>query len=676
MALTFARAVLPAWPGWRHLPRETRDTLFLLGVIAWTVLPHLPRLPLWCSLLTAAMLLWRARLALAQAPLPPRWIVFVLLVAVGAATAWSHRTLLGKEAGVTLVVAMMALKTLELRARRDAFVVFFLGFFVVLTQFLQSQSISVAAAMLVAVWGLLTALVLAHMPAGQPAIAQAGRLAARTALLGAPIMALLFLLFPRIGPLWGVPQDTVATSGLSDTMQLGNVAALALDDSIALRLRFAGAPPPRSALYLRGPVLGTFDGREWRRSERGATRGAELRVAGPALRYEMTLEPLRLTTLPLLEMTREAPAIQGMALRRRADGQWLAERPITQRLRFAAEAHLDFQHGPLGADASLREFTALPEGYNPRMLAWAAQLRRDAPDADAPALAQAVVAHIERGGYVYTLEPGIYGRDAIDEFWFDRKLGFCEHYAAAFVVALRAMGVPARVVTGYQGADTAAVDGWLIVRNSYAHAWAEYWQAGIGWVRADPTAAAAPDRIGTSRSLAAPPGVVAGAISAFAPTLLAQLRSGWELLNNRWNQWVLDYSRGRQLDLLQRLGLRSPGWEDLALLLIGSLVTLALAGAGWAAWDRHRQDPWARLQSRLQRELRRAGVDASAHEPLRTLAARLRAQCGEAGAQLATQLDALDRARYGPHAARRPPRDWWPGFRAAARTLAATRTAR
>jgi len=668
----------PAWPGWRHLPRETRDTLFLLGVIAWTVVPHVPRLPWWCSLMTAAMLAWRALLALRNAPLPPRWLVVVLLVAVGALTLLSHRTLLGRDAGVTLVVAMMALKTLELRARRDAFVVFFLGFFVVLTQFLQSQSIAVAAAMLVSVWGLMTALVLAHMPAGRPAIAQAGRLAARTALLGAPVMALLFLLFPRIGPLWGVPQDTAATTGLGERIVLGDVAELALDDSVALRLRFDGAPPPRPALYLRGPVLGAFDGREWRRSERGAmtARAGELRVDGPALRYEMTLEPLRLATLPLLEMTPAMPPIEGLALRRRADGQWVADRPITQRLRFTTEAHVAFEHGPRASDASLREFVALPEGYNPRMLAWGAQLRAARPGADARALAQAVVEHLERGGYVYTLEPGVYGRDAIDEFWFDRKLGFCEHYAAAFVVAMRAMGVPARIVTGYQGADPTLQDGWLVVRNSYAHAWAEYWQPGAGWLRADPTAAAAPDRIGVSRSLAAPPGAVAGAIAAIAPGLLARLRSGWELVNHRWSQWVLDYSRGRQLDLLREFGLRHPGWEDLALLLIGSLVALALAGAGWAAWDRHRQDPWSRLRARVQRELRRRGVDAAPHEALRTLAARLRDVHGDAAHAPAARLDALDRLRYGPAAARRPPRDWWPGFRASLRDTAMRRAPR
>ena len=166
----------------------------------------------------------------------------MLVVAIGL-TCWSYRTLLGKEPGVTLAVALMALKTLELRARRDAFVVFFLGFFIILTHFLYSQSLPVAVAMLVSVWGLLTAVVLAHMPVGQPSLKQAGGLAARTALLGAPVMALLFLLFPRIGPLWGVPQDGISKTGLSNTMRMGSMTEVARDDSIAMRLRFDGPAP-------------------------------------------------------------------------------------------------------------------------------------------------------------------------------------------------------------------------------------------------------------------------------------------------------------------------------------------------------------------------------------------------------------------------------------------------
>jgi protein-glutamine gamma-glutamyltransferase len=668
-----ASRLLPAWPGWRRLPREARDTLFLLGVIAWTVLPHVPRLPLWCSVFAGVVLLWRARLAVVNAPLPSRRLVVLVLVLVGLLTLWSHRTLLGKEAGITMVVAMMALKTLELRARRDAFVVFFLGFFVVLTQFLNSQSMLVAAAMVVSIWGLLTALVLAHMPVGQPAIAQAGALAARAALLGAPVMALLFVLFPRIGPLWGVPQDASAKTGLSNSMSLGAVAELAKDDSVALRLKFEGTPPPLSAMYLRGPVLANFDGRDWKRSESSGTRGsrpqAEPRLSGPALRYEMTLEPLRLTTLPLLEMSPAsqelAPRIEGFNVVRRDDGQWVTDRPIAERLRFSAQAQLTFQHGPRSYVPALQEFLALPPGFNPRTLAWAQRMRADErhANADARELAQALLAHIRQGGFSYTLEPGTYGRDAIDEFWLDRKLGFCEHFAASFVVVMRAMGVPARVVTGYQGADPTLVDGYMIVRNSYAHAWAEYWQSGIGWVRIDPTAAVAPDRIGASRSLAPPPGLVAGALSAMSPTLLAHLRDGWEALNNRWNQWVLSYSRGQQLDLLKRLGVSSPSWEDLAYLLIGALSGLSILGAAWAWWDRNRQEPWARLQSQVQRALQGLGIEAGAHDPPRRLAQAVRQRLGDAGQPLAALLETLELQRYGRNALRHPSAAWMHQFR-------------
>ena len=294
MSGKLVRLALPQWPGWSHLPREARDTLFLLFVIAWTVLPHASHLPLWCTLLTLVVLLWRVRLALNNAALPGRWVLVAVLLLAAVLTFWSYRTLLGKEPGVTLAVVLMALKTLELRARRDAFVVFFLGFFLILTHFLYSQSLLVAAAMLVSVWGLLTALVLAHMPVGQPSLRQAGRLAARTALLGAPIMALMFVLFPRVGPLWGVPQDGLSSTGLSNSMRMGSLSKVALDDSIALRLRFEGTFPAPETLYFRGPVLSAFDGTEWRPAPPALMlppqRRRNLRVEGPPVRYEMTLE--------------------------------------------------------------------------------------------------------------------------------------------------------------------------------------------------------------------------------------------------------------------------------------------------------------------------------------------------------------------------------------------------
>ena len=666
---------LPRWPGWSRLPREGRDTLFLLGVIAWTVLPHLSHLPAWCVALTTVVLAWRAALAIGNGALPSRWLLVVVLAVAAGLTYMSFRTLLGKEPGVTMAVVLMALKTLELRARRDAFVVFFLGFFLVLTHFLYSQSLPVAAAMLVSVWGLLTALVLAHMPVGQPSLKQAARLAGRTAALGAPIMLLMFLLFPRIGPLWGVPQDGLSSTGLSDRMRMGTVAEIAQDDRIALRIRFDGEVPPPETLYFRGPVLSRFDGTEWRTLTPSfpprLQPQAELRVSGAPLRYEMTLEPLRLPTLPLLEASPSTPQIEGFRVRGTPDLQWLIDRPVVERLRFRAEAHPRFQHGPLQPVLGLQDYVDLPPGFNPRTLAWAAELRRDPALARAGAreLAQHLMKHIREGGFSYTLAPGEYGRNAIDEFWFDRKEGFCEHFAAAFVVLMRALDVPARVVTGYQGADPLPMDGFYIVRQSAAHAWAEYWQAGVGWVRADPTSAVAPDRISRSLRLLPAPGLVAGALDTMSPALLQQLRGAWEGLNNRWNQWVLNYSRGQQFDVLKELGFVSPDWQDLAKLLVISLSTLALAGAAWAWWDRHRIDPWMRQREALLRTLRRLGVPATVQDAPGALARRVRERHGAAGEPLAALLDTLQAQRYGRQARRHPDASLTRSFAAAARGL-------
>jgi hypothetical protein len=334
------------------------------------------------------------------------------------------------------------------------------------------------------------------------------------------------------------------------------------------------------------------------------------------------------------------------------------------RLRVIAVAHTQFAQGPLRALPDAGDYLRLPAGYNPRTLAWAAELREQPAymNASASALARALLQHVRTGGFSYTLAPGTYGdaagHDAIDEFWLDRKAGFCEHFAASFVFVMRAMGVPARVVTGYQGTDPSPVDGYYIVRQSHAHAWAEYWQPGRGWLRADPTAAVAPQRIVYSRSLPPRLGLVAGALNTMSPTLLAQLRQNWEAINNRWNQWVLNYSRTQQFDLMRNLGVGSPSWEDLALLLLQVLVGISAAGAVWAWWDRRRIDPWTRLHARVRRTLDELGVPTAAHEAPRTLAQAVRVRRGSAGDALAALLDELDRLRYARGGRRLPDAAW------------------
>ena len=648
----------------RPLPRDSRDTLFMLGVIAWVVLPQVSHLPLWCSLLSGAVMLWRGWLAVTLRPLPARWWLWLLLVLTVGATLFTHKTLLGRDAGLTLIVVLLALKTLELRARRDAFVVFFLSFFMMLSNFFFSQSLLTAGAMLIALLGLLTALVNAHMPVGKPPLLQAARIAGSMTLLGAPIMVLLFLLFPRLAPLWGVPSDAMSgRSGLSATMQVGNIASLALDDSIAMRIRFEGAPPRQSDLYFRGPVLSSFDGRSWQPLRSGLPARLrplpDLQVQGAPVNYQVTLEPNQRPWLLLLDATPNAPLLTGFEARMTPELQWLVERPITDLLRYTARSYPDFSHGPLRPVAGLQDYLELPFGFNPRTLQLAAELRRDPRYAadDGTQLIAAVLERLRSGGYVYTLDPGVYGRDSADEFWFDRKEGFCEHIASSFVILLRALKLPARVATGYQGGEQNPVDGFWTVRQSDAHAWAEVWLNGRGWVRVDPTAAVAPGRVGSLQRLQAPRGVITEALLGnVSPSLALNLRAVWDAVNNHWNQSVLNYTQRKQLNLLKNLGFESPSWEDLIYLLIGIVVLASLGAAAWTLWERTRQDPWLRLLAQACARLQKAGVPLAPNSPPRRMAEQLSAQLGPehpAARRIGDWLLRLEALRYAPPAAQR-----------------------
>jgi protein-glutamine gamma-glutamyltransferase len=661
------------------LPRDSRDTLFLLLVIAIVVLPQVAHLPLWCSGLVAGVLLWRGKLAWQSQPLPSRWWLATLLAVAIAATLATHKTILGRDAGVTLLVILLALKTLELRAQRDAFVVFFLGFFCMLSNFLFSQSLLTAFAMLVALMGLLTALVNAHMPVGKPPLMAASKIAGKMALLGAPIMVVLFMLFPRLAPLWGTPGGPLqGKSGLSAEMRVGTIASLALDDSIALRIKFESKLPSAREVYLRGPVLSSFDGRDWLPSKSYSTNkntnhntnaytSLNLRVKGQPITYEVTLEPNNKPWLFALDATGTAPLLSGYDMRMTADLQWLTSRPITELVRYKAQSYTQFSYGFEKSELSLLDFVDLPAGYNPRTLQLAADIRRDSrfAQADAKTLVKEVMQKLRAGGYEYTLEPGLYGDNTADEFWFDRKAGFCEHIASSFVVLMRAMGVPARIVTGYQGGEFNAVDDYWVVRQSDAHAWVEVWQSDTNtlsmddktagtWVRVDPTAAVAPQRIDSLQRLTTPSSIFGGAMaSLWTNTVgsdgynpLLQLRAVWDAVNNTWNQKVLNYSEAKQLSLLKNLGFTSPSWTDLSYVLIALIVTVSLFGIAWTLWDRRQHDPWLRLLTSVRERLVKSGVASHPNISPRELARHAVNHFGNSAKPLAVWLIQFEELRY------------------------------
>ncbi len=230
---------------------------------------------------------------------------------------------------------------------------------------------------------------------------------------------------------------------------------------------------------------------------------------------------------------------------------------------------------------------------------------------------------------------------------------------------MRALDIPARIVTGYQGGEMNGVDNYWVLRHSDAHAWAEVWQEGTGWVRVDPTGAISPDRVGQFRRLVAPPGLIEGAFEAVTPSLAHNLRAAWDAVNNGWNQWVLSYTQSRQLDLLKKFGFEAPSMQDLIVVLLVLMVVASLAGAGWTLWERSRHDPWLRLLGQARARLKQAGIDVPETTPPRQMAARLSERFG-ANAQAAQDwLLRLEAQRYA-----KTPGAGLPALRAEFRRLA------
>ena len=379
-----------------------------------------------------------------------------------------------------------------------------------------------------------------------PPLAQRLRTSAKVAALAAPLALLLFVAFPRIqGPLWGLPGDASAgRTGLSDSMAPGTLSSLAQSDEVAFRVRFTGAVPAQQQLYWRSIVLGDYDGRTWTRvpRKRGLQRlEVAIHARGTPLRYELTMEPSNTRWLALLELAAPGLSVPGYRLRDSDEMEQFTTEPIIHRLRYDAAAYLDYTLQAGEHPQRMAHWLELPAGFNPRTLALAQQLRAAMPAAPAETLVQqlsnAVLQRFRTLDYRYTLEPPLTGANAVDDFLFTSRAGFCEHYAGAYVVLMRAMGVPARVVTGYQGGERNPLDGYLTVRQSDAHAWAEIWSPQAGWQRVDPTAAVAPERVerNLARALPRPAGF------GLAPLLdlqnnpdswLAQLRFAYAALNN------------------------------------------------------------------------------------------------------------------------------------------------
>lgn len=639
-----SRSTTPSRPG----------VLLTIAAFLVALAPHLGHMPPALMVLIALAAGWRAAAAL-QGWRPPRLWFRVLLTFGGLGlVVLEFGTFWGRRAATVLLCVMMAAKLTEMFRLRDARLVVSLCFFLIATRFLFSQELPLLPWLLVGCWIAVVALAQLQRdedgsaPSTTGPGARAGGL--RELLLGGaglvavalPFALVLFVLFPRLGaPLWGMPDNALdGRTGISEEMSPGSIISLFIDDSPAFRVEFDDAVPPPEERYWRGPVLWRLDGQTWKRTYFSNRPATEVPTPDRArYRYTVLQEPTERRWLFALDY----PAIWPADAQLSVDYELIRDEPVTSVIRYRIASQPDFVDSPRLMEVYRRMALELPEGSNPRTRAFAAKLR--AKHTDDAALVEAVLDWFGREPFFYSLEAAPLGRDGADEFLFDLRVGYCEYYASAFAILMRAAGIPTRIVTGYQGGFWQEDAGYLLVRQSDAHAWNEVWLEGRGWVRVDPTAAVAPSRIinGARRAMPA----ARGWLDA---EWLIQLRNRFDRIQHLWNRWVLDFTAERQQRMLDRFGLDDlpPGlYAVLVIAAAGLALAPLLALLQHRLAQRRAVHPLARAWADLQRRLRRCGIELAPGDTPGEVVAAARARLVN-GDELATLAQAYCQRRYGP----------------------------
>ena len=613
--------------------------------LAVALLPHMLHVPGWIPLLVASAALWRFAIEIRAWRLPPKWLRIAIATSAMAAVAATFHTLNGLDAGSALLTTMAGIKLLETRGARDCTILVFIGFVLVFASLLYDQSFLRLPYVLGTAWLLIAALLRLHQ-----AVPSTTRTALRTGgimvLQALPVAVLLFIFFPRLpGHFWALPARDSATTGLSDEMTPGDISELTISGAIAFRVKFDGKVPPPIERYWRGPVLHDFDGRSWHRgADRIMAATNNVIETGPMYSYRLTLEPTQRNWVFALDV----PTAWPESTVRTYDLQLVSRGRIATLTSYALQSHTDFRTTATLSHTTRFYDTALPGKQNPRTRTFARRLRASVTS-DA-AYITAVLDKFRREDYYYTLTPPKLGDDSVDEFLFDTKRGFCEHFASAFTVLMRAAGIPARVVTGYQGGEYNTLGDYFLIRQSDAHAWSEVWLDGRGWVRVDPTAAVAPQRIERNLDAAIP--ASESVPGRFMRTNLFWSRAelAWDAINNFWNDHVVEYNDLKQRSLMALLGIADADYRDFGVAMAATLIAFFVVLTTYLGWQYRprRRDPIVAAYERLCRKLARAHIERAPHEGPVDYLQRAAAARPEWATQLRELRELYTELRYGP----------------------------
>ncbi|MGI9261344.1 MAG: transglutaminase TgpA family protein [Woeseiaceae bacterium] len=617
-----------------------------LAALAFAVLPHLQFLPIWATATFIACSAWRWQVERKRWRLPPAWIRIVLAFSCFVGVWLSYgESISGVGPGSALLAVMAALKLLETKQRRDQFVLLFISIFLIMSSLLREQYMWSLPFLIAGVLFTMTAWL--HMSVyRQATIGGSLASAARLMAYAAPLMIAMWVFFPRIAtPFWAVPIDTSsATSGLSDRMSPGDISSLSLSNAVAFRVNFNGTPPLPHQRYWRGLVLYNYNGRTWTGGGPSIDPLArsEVEYEGDPISYQITMEPTRQHWVFALDVPFEWDLDRTFM----ASQQQLARmQPLDQRTTYNAVSYIDYRLGRQLSSFRRISYTRLPEAGNERSIALAREMRAEAGSDEV--FINQVLQKFNREEFYYTLEPPALGESPVDGFLFETKRGFCEHYASAFAVLMRAAGIPSRVVLGYQGGEINPLGQYMIVRQADAHAWNEVWLPGRGWYRVDPTAAVAPERIDAGRSGAMFDGIGADWGLSAPSEFLYQMTLTWDALNAKWNEWILAYGPDNQGQFMEWLGMEDPDWQKMMLTLVVILVIL-IGIISVMLIIRYRPPPKDHA-ARLYRKFTSAtGVDPVMGETPLSYSRRLGEERTAMRESVQEITDLYLRARYGP----------------------------
>ena len=631
-------------------PRGTDGSLlsslpWTIGALALSVAPHLPYLPVWVTAAFIGCSAWRYVIEKRRRALPSVWLRAGLALACFLGVLATYATISGVGPGSALLAVMASLKLVETRKRRDQFVLLFISIFLVMSALLSEQYVWSLPYLLVDVFVIMTAWLRMSETPGETA-KQSFSTGGRLLLYAARVAVSMWIFFPRIAiPFWAVPMDTgTATSGISDSMSPGDVSSLSMSNAVAFRVTFDGAIPEPRELYWRGLVLTVFNGRSWSLNDpyEGPRVHEKVSVQAEPISYEITLEPTRQPWIFALDMP------WSWTLERTFMGpqhQLVRALPVDQRVAYQAVSYPQFETNVELTESARDWYQRIPDASNPETRAFARDMRAAA--GSDRAYIEAILQKFHEEEYFYTLQPPPLGSNSVDRFLFDTRQGFCEHYASAFAVLMRAAEIPARIVLGYHGGEMNPMAGHMTVRQSDAHAWNEVWLDGHGWFRIDPTAAVAPDRIDYGVSEAAFEGLGAAWGLSAPSKLVHNMTLAVDALNAKWNEWVLGYGPENQNKFMQWLGMRDPSWRKMILTMIAIVFSL-IAVISILLALRYRapaKDPAAIL---FQRFAKKTGLEQEVGETPARFADRARIANSLPASVIDSVTEAYHEARYGP----------------------------